>query len=229
MRFTENHKMGDVISDQYRLLLLLSRFGIPLGFGDKTVKNVCADNGVDVKTFLAVANYVSTGDNTIFRDIDMRAMVKFLKLSHQYYIDFLFPELRIKLSNIVADTPDHKIGELTIKLFDSYVSEVRKHLEYESRVVFGYAERLMTGESEGMDFDLESFIHQHENIDSKLTELKSIMIKYYPAGDMLRSVNQVLFDIFTCEEDLMSHCDIEDNLFIPAVIDLENRERRGHE
>ena len=59
MKFTENSRLGDVLTEHYQILLLLSRFGISLGFGDKTVKAVCADNGVDCKTFLAVCNYVA--------------------------------------------------------------------------------------------------------------------------------------------------------------------------
>ena len=38
-------------------------------------------------------------------------------------------------------------------------------------------------------------------------------------------LNAVLFDIINCESDLSSHCQVEDQLFIPAVIDLENNLR----
>ena len=34
-------------------------------------------------------------------------------------------------------------------------------------------------------------------------------------------LNAVLFDIFSCEEDLVAHCEIEDYLFVPAVRRLE--------
>ena len=36
-------------------------------------------------------------------------------------------------------------------------------------------------------------------------------------------MNAVLFDIFTCEQELASHGQVEDRLFVPAVYQLEKR------
>lgn len=221
MKFTENTKLGDVLTEHYQILLLLSRFGISIGFGDKSVKAVCDDNGVDCGTFLAVCNYVASGDSSLYHNVDIKSMMRFLRLAHKYYLEFLLPELRVKLVNIIRSLPDDKFSSLVIKLFDSYADEVRKHLSYEDKVLFDYTERLVDGEPNMPALSLSSFIRQHDNIDMQLFELKNAMIRYYPAGDNLREVNQVLYDIFAFEDDLKSHCDIEGNLFIPAVVELE--------
>ena len=56
--------------------------------------------------------------------------------------------------------------------------------------------------------------------------VKNILIKYYPASSS-NELNSVLFDIFTCEQDLASHNYIEDYLFIPVIQTLEyNIERK---
>ena len=39
--------MGDLICENYALLQVMSRFGISLGFGDKSVQEVCDMNQVD--------------------------------------------------------------------------------------------------------------------------------------------------------------------------------------
>lgn len=226
MKFTENSRLGDVLTEHYQILLLLSRFGISLGFGDKTVKAVCADNGVDCKTFLAVCNYVASGDSSLYHNVDIESMVRFLRLAHKYYLEFLLPELRTKLVSIVGSLPDSMFSALVIKLFDSYKEEVRKHLAYEDKVLFDYIQRLLDGEEDLPALSLASFIRQHDNIDTQLFELKNAMIRYFPAGENLREVNQVLYDIFAFEEDLKSHCEIEGDLFIPAVVKLEKK-RRG--
>ena len=46
--------MCDVICDEPSLLQMISRFGIPLGVGDQTVRQVCEAHGVDTLTFLSV-------------------------------------------------------------------------------------------------------------------------------------------------------------------------------
>ena len=57
--YTSRDKMRDIIEDNSALLMCLSRFDIPLGFGDSTIEKVCKAQNVDCDTFLAVANYIS--------------------------------------------------------------------------------------------------------------------------------------------------------------------------
>ena len=54
-------KLSYVIANDYRLLQVMSRFGISLGFGEKTITEVCSQCGGDATTFLAVINYVKDG------------------------------------------------------------------------------------------------------------------------------------------------------------------------
>ena len=75
-------------------------------------------------------------------------------------------------------------------------------------------------------YSIAIFRKRHDQVEAKLTELKNILIKYYPASSS-NELNSVLFDIFTCEQDLASHNYIEDYLFIPVIQKLEyNIERK---
>ena len=58
-KYRATDKMSDLICDNYSLLMVMSRFGLSLGFGDKSVKDVCEAQHVDYRTFLAVANFIS--------------------------------------------------------------------------------------------------------------------------------------------------------------------------
>ena len=58
-------KMGDLICENYALLQVMSRFGISLGFGDKSVQEVCDMNQVDCNTFLIVVNFLGEESNHI--------------------------------------------------------------------------------------------------------------------------------------------------------------------
>ena len=46
---------------------------------------------------------------------------------------------------------------------------------------------------------------------------------YYPEKENNNLLNAVLFDIFNCEQDLASHCQVEDYMFVPAVAQIEKR------
>ena len=59
--YESRDKMIDLISDNYGMLQGLGAFGIRLGFGDKTVEEVCQEQNVDCYTFLSVVNFIING------------------------------------------------------------------------------------------------------------------------------------------------------------------------
>ena len=100
--------------------------------------------------------------------------------------------------------------------------EVRRHMEYENEAVFTYVDGLLDGRLDDR-FSIATFVSKHNSIDTKLKELKNIIIKYYPETGNNNLLNAVLFDIFNCEQDLASHCRVEDFLFVPAVTQMERK------
>lgn len=224
-------KMSDLICENYTLLQVLSRFGISLGFGDKNVSDVCRDNDVDCNTFLAVVNFLVENSSRMLDHLDgisIPALMSYLKQSHTYYLDFQLPSIRRKLVEALENTTEKEVAFLILQFFDAYVNEVRKHMEYENEKVFQYVNRLLDGESSD-EFKICIFARNHEHIDTKLKELKNIIIKYFPSGSDNFLLNATLFDIFSCEEDLASHNKVEDFLFIPAISELENRRKNETE
>ena len=221
-------KMSDLICDNYALLQVLSRFGVALGFGDKSVKEVCEMNHVDCSTFLIVVNFLGADGNRIpdhLKELSISALMDYLRSAHHYFLDFQLPTIRRKLIEAIDCSQENGVDFLIIKFFDAYVHEVRKHMEYENEKVFVYVDRLLKGErTDG--YNISVFARNHDQINAKLTELKNIIIKYYPGGADNRLLNATLFDIFSCEEDLDSHNRVEDYLFVPAIMELEKKEAR---
>ncbi len=74
---------------------------------------------------------------------------------------------------------------------------------------------LLRGEKNAT-YSIDIFRRHHDQVEARLRELKNIIIKYYPSGGT-NELNGVLFDIFTCEQELASHNAVEDGIFIPAV------------
>ena len=216
-------KMSDIICDNYSLLQVMSRFGLPLGFGDYSVEEVCHTHQVDCATFLAVANFINKGHARPLVSLDgisIKSLITYLKNAHHYFLDFQLPTIRRKLLEAIDCSMDNEVTFLILKFFDVYVQEVRKHMSYEDMNVFTYVENLLNGEKD-KDYNIGMFIRHHDHIDDKLTELKNIIIKYYPDTKKAYLMNAVLFDIFNCEKDLASHNQVEDYLFVPAVLQLE--------
>jgi len=224
-KYRETDRMSELISENYPMLLVMSRFGINLGFGDKNIREVCEGNNVDVKTFLTVVNMLAE-EHLVIEDMDaslsIEALVSYLQNSHKYFLDFRLPAIRSKLNQAIGSGKSD-VSIVIMRYYDQYVNEVRKHMMYEEEVVFPYVRSLLDGRRDDK-YNIDVFRSKHDHIEARLSELKNILIKYYPAQSS-NELNSVLFDIFSTEKDLASHNHVEDNLFVPAIEELESQGR----
>ena len=217
--------MSDVICDEPALLQMMSRFGIPLGVADKTVTQVCQEHHVDTATFLALANFMKQGARGAAEhlpQVSVAALTDYLRRAHTYFLDYQLPAVRRKLLEALDCSQTAEVSLLIIKFYDNYMGEVRKHMQHENRKVFGYVEGLLRGERTG-NYSIADFARSHSSIDVKLQERKNIIIKYYAPTEQTELLHSALYDIFTCEKDLRMHCQVEDDIFVPAVQILENQ------
>ena len=216
--YTSDDRMSDLVCDRYAVLQVMSRFGIALGFGEKSIAEVCTENGVDAATFLAVVNLLlNDNSGTPSSDVSVRSLTDYLRNAHRYFLDFRLPAIRRKLIEAV-DCSLSDVSFAIMRYFDEYVAEVNKHMAYEEQTVFPYVESLLQGTPQS-DYSIGIFRRHHDQVEAHLRELKNIIIKYYPSGGT-NELNDALFDIFTCEQELASHNAVEDVLYIPAVEQL---------
>ena len=225
--YEASDKMISLIRDNYNLLQSLGSFGISLGFGDKTVKQVCDDQNVDTNTFLAVVNFTING----YREMDdvsrlsVPTLLQYLKASHDYFIGFQLPFIRKELVDALDENDN--LARLILKLYDEYSRSVTQHMKYEEKTVFPYVESLIAGKPMA-SYAIDMYSKHHGQESMKLRELKSIIIKYFP-GDSLRNnqLSATLYDIYNNEEWLALHAEVEDKIFIPAIKCLEDKSRQS--
>lgn len=213
--------MIDLIRDNYNVLQALGSFGINLGFGDKTVEEVCKDNGVDCRTFLIVVNFLVNG---YFRDeeleyVNVGSLLHYLQANHKYYLDFQLPFMRKELSDSL--NPDGRVDKLIMDFYDAYAAEVRKHMKYEEDRLFPYINSLLEGVREEA-YNIDAYAKHHGMADVKLKELKNIIIKYLP-GDSLRNnmLTATLYDLYNNEEWLQLHAKVENEILVPVIKNME--------
>lgn len=225
--YEADDKMISIIRDNYNILQSLGSFGINLGFGDKTVGEVCEGEGVDTYTFLAVVNFTINGyrDNDGADRLSIPTLMKYLRASHEYYLGFQLPFIRKELAD--ALDPDNSLAALILKLYDEYARQIQHHMKYEERMVFPYVENLLDGRVTS-GYDIETFSKHHGQTDQKLRELKQIIIKYLPSDGLRNNqLSATLYDIYNNEEWLAQHAEVEDHIFIPAIRQLEQRLRQN--
>ena len=230
----KNHKMYEaddrmisLIRDNYSLLQSLGSFGINLGFGDKTVSEVCQEQGVDTYTYLAVVNFTINGYRELsdFSKLSIPTLLQYLKASHEYFLGFQLPFIRKEL--VEALDENDNLARLILKLYDDYARAVRSHMKYEEKTVFPYVESLLRNEVSN-NYDIDTYSKHHGQTDGLLRELKSIIIKYLPSDGLHNNqLSACLYDIYNNEEWLSMHAEVEESIFIPSIRWLERRTKQN--
>ena len=208
MIYRENDKMSELLTRDRKAMQIVNRFGIPLGVGDKTIDAICKQHGIHTPTFLAIVNH-----ETYSTEIDLPTLQTYLKNAHTYFLEFLLPRIRRQLIEAINPTDQSdQVAMLILRYFDEYVQEIRIHIQHED---------------EGQ---LEEHATDDQHIAKKLQELVSLIIKYYPAHSSYPFANEllttVLLGIYQTEEELQTHCAIEDEILRPAMVQTKDKRQK---
>ena len=221
--YTSNMKMADLINADYKLLLLLPRFDIELGFGDQTVQKSCEEHGISPDFFLMICNIYSFDDylpeKKEIRTLDVHQLIAYLKKSHQYYLDNRLNGISKQMHSIIEQS-ETKHGNILTRFFEEYKKEVVNHFQYEEETVFPYILGIADGEKSA-GYQIEMFEENHTNIEDKLNDLKNILIKYLPEKTSSEKRINLLFNLFDFEVDLDKHTLLEDLVLVPKVHIME--------
>lgn len=225
--YEADDKLISLIKDNYNVLQSLGSFGINLGFGDKTVREVCEAQNVDTYTFLAIVNLAINGYKSFddFSRISIPTLMHYLHASHEYYLGFQLPFIRKELVDALDENDN--LARLILKLYDEYADEINKHMKYEEKFLFPYVESLQKGDPI-KDYDIETFSKHHGQTDQKLRELKNIIIKYLPSDGLHNNqLSATLCDIYSNEEWLAKHSEVEEKIMVPAIRELERKSKQS--
>ncbi len=237
MIITQENKMADLIHMNYLLISVINRFGIQLGFGDKTVDQVCKENQIDTRFFLEIVN--AFHDKEYFPDknlqtFSIKLIVEYLLKTHRYYLEEKVPELEVLIDNMVKECYSNAENiDVLRQFFTEYKNELVTHTKREDDVVFPYALKIEEAienpeKRKGLvvelkEYSMQDYMNEHDNIEEKLFDLKNIIIKYLPPPKNKTLCNTVLTELFNLEQDINDHSRIEEKVLVPKVVDLEKK------
>ncbi len=222
-------KMSDIILNNHFMILVLERFGIELGLHNKTIEVVCKENNISTKMFLAIANLhnnISYTPISTFNYSEIETIIQYLKNSHQYYSNEVFPEI---IKNIHFMSEYNKNPEILMieDFFNEYKKEVDQHFDYENKIAFPYMLNLLEDrQGKKNDYSIIKYKEHHNNIEEKLDDLKRLLIQHLPQKNDRIIRRKILFALFNLEQDLMVHTKIENDILIPSIEKVEIQKSR---
>jgi regulator of cell morphogenesis and NO signaling len=227
-RFTEQTKMADLVLANSRLLYVLPGFGIELGFGEKTVAQLCKEKNLSAPLLLLVCNLYTFDDyepqSAEWKQIPVEGVVEYLQQAHREYLQVRIPQLIDAVLGLsVWFRPGS--GNLLTAFCEKYRQEVVAHFRYEEEVVFPYVRHLLDGGKP--DYKISEYESHHSDIDAALEDLKNIIVKYLLGECPVETSRPVLLSLFLFEHDLRKHTQLEETILIPLVQRLDAGAPRG--
>lgn len=219
-------KMADLVSLDFSFLGVVNRMGLNFGFGEATVEEVCREAGISPETFLLIAKvysfegYLPTSET--LQRANLHDIVKYLKMSHRYYTEVIVPELASALESMIIPCEPRQ-QKVIWTFFQDYKEELSKHFAYEENTVLPYVEAVLSHQG-GRQFTIGEYEENHSNVQEKLDDLKSLIIKYMPHQCNQQEAYKALFYLYTLEDDLRKHTIIEDQILVPVVGRMESHE-----
>lgn len=219
-------KVYNLIEENHNLLLMLQHFEIDFRVDDMTLSQLCQKEDISLGLFVAVANLYNgymPKENPIETLDDLREIVKFLRNSHTYYREDKYPQMKDYIHQLQEHNPGSKELELLEKFFNEYFDEVMDHFDYEDNIAFPYFIELFSNKAADNKkvYSANVYKEHHTDIELKLKDLKSLLLKHLPIGSDLTLRRKLLFSLFELEFDLYIHSLIEETILIPFGYKME--------
>ncbi len=210
--------LAGLIESDYKLLSVLSRLDIHLGFGDITVEDACRKYDLSTELFLMICSVYAFDDYEPVADSlssdDVRRIIRYLRLSHSYYMGVQLPKIQQGIVALAGDCNDIQ-EKVLVKFFEELVAEIGNHFEYEERMFSDIESRI--SDSSAAPCAMFEIDGAHGDIGDKIDDVKSIVIKYLPETCPTELRLSVLAEIYRLREDICKHILIESKLLAPAL------------
>ena len=219
-------QLSEVVEVHPSLIPVINRFGIRLGLGDRTVKDICLEHNLDEDFFLTVINtFLNEGyfPEKKLQTFHTSLIVDYLTKTNAYYSRFQLPNIERHLSSFISMSSDNNPSLALIgKFFNSFKDELLNRIEQDEKNWFPHcldlnnklkarAELIHLTEPESMD----------DSIEALLYDLKNILIKHISGSYNENLCYAVIFSLTSLEKDIKQHNRIRYRILEPMVKAME--------
>ena len=195
--------MSELLEKNPTLLGVFTRMGFTFGYGDATVAEVCKGAGTDPETFLLICRVYSQDayrpSPEELKTADLSVIVKYLSLSHVYYMQVALKDLAASLGRMIVPCAD-ETQRVIWKFFSDFKEELQKHFDYEESYVFPHVGSPEAGISD----------EDHSGVEETLEDLKSLVMNHLPGEADQQEAFKVLSAINSLQDDIRKHILLEE-------------------
>jgi regulator of cell morphogenesis and NO signaling len=227
-------QMSEVVEEHPSLIPVINRFGIRLGFGDKSVQEICIAHQLDVDFFLTVINtflHEEYFPEKKLQSFHTSQIVDYLAKTNRHYLLYQLPNIERHLTPFInmgiINNQTLSVG----KFFSSFKEKLIIRIKNDAEQWFPYCLNLSEtfkeshrpAEDKSQLPPSQSGKQTEDAIEEVLADLKRIIIKHLSGEYDDNLCYAVIFGINSLEKDIKQHNRIRYKILNPMVAIMEKK------
>lgn len=232
--------LGEIAAKDLRKAEIFKKYGLDFCCGGrKTVKEACAEKGLDVTQ---IEQELQNTDNTSFtsrplpyNDWSLDFLADYIMNTHHSYVKKSIPDIRNYAAKVAKVHGDNHPELLRInQLAHEVCNEMASHMVKEETVLFPYVKELVAAKNKGnatvkfgslesIKTPINMMEMEHEAVGSNMEEIRKISNNYQVPEDGCASYSYLFKTLDEFENDLHIHVHLENNILFPKALDLEKK------
>ena len=230
--------LGQIVATDLRKAKIFKKYGLDFCCGGKkTVKQACAEKGLDVTTIeqeLQQADKMPASRPLPYGDWSLDFLADYIVNTHHSYVNKNLPDIKAYSEKVRKVHGDHhpeliRINQLVQEVF----IELTSHMAKEEKVLFPYIKELVASSKNTQPLHAAAFgtvqnpinmmEMEHEMVGKNLEEIRELSNNYLLPEDACASYSLLYRMLDEFEEDLHLHIHLENNILFPKALEMEKQ------
>ncbi len=221
---TPDTKLCEVIVDEPSVVPVINRFDIVLGVGDRTIKSICKEKGIDTSFFITILNafiHESFFLENVTGAFNAGDVVDYLRKTNNSYLRNQLPNIERHFAALISRSNSNNNLPLLFNFYREVKTEIERRIDSDNQ----WFDAIISAEQSNSEVSVAGNAVQAESdsIEDKLSDLINMFVIHL-RGDYDRNLcHAVLFAVISLEKDICQNNRIRNRVLRPLVDALNSR------
>lgn len=221
---TPDTKLCEVIVDEPSVVPVINRFDFVLGVGDRTIKSICKEKGIDTSFFITILNafiHESFFLENVTGAFNAGDVVDYLRKTNNSYLRNQLPNIERHFAALISRSDSNNNLPLLFNFYREVKTEIERRIDSDNQ----WFDAIISAEQSNSEVSVAGNAVQAESdsIEDKLSDLINMFVIHL-RGDYDRNLcHAVLFAVISLEKDICQNNRIRNRVLRPLVDALNSR------
>lgn len=221
---TPDTKLCEVIVDEPSVVPVINRFDIVLGVGDRTIKSICKEKGIDTSFFITILNafiHESFFLENVTGAFNAGDVVDYLRKTNNSYLRNQLPNIERHFAALISRSDSNNNLPLLFNFYIEVKTEIERRIDSDNQ----WFDAIISAEQSNSEVSVAGNAVQagSDSIEDKLSDLINMFVIHL-RGDYDRNLcHAVLFAVISLEKDIRQNNRIRNRVLRPLVDALNSR------